>query len=41
LDQHHVVLLAQIVADLLLRQSFCFDRWKSALPLGHCLAAKH
>jgi hypothetical protein len=34
LDQRHVVLLAQIVADLLLSQSFCFDRRKSACPWG-------
>ena len=29
-----MVLLAQIVADLLLSQSFCFDRRKSACPWG-------
>ena len=38
-DQRHVVLLAQMVAGLLLSQTVCFDRWKSVLPLGHCLAS--
>jgi hypothetical protein len=38
-DQRHLVLLAQMVAGLLLSQTVCFDRWKTVLPLGHCLAA--
>jgi hypothetical protein len=38
-DQRHLVLLAWMVARLLLSQTVCFDRWKSVLPLGHCLAA--
>jgi len=38
-DQRHLVLLAQKVAGLLLSQTVCFDRWKTVLPLGHCLAA--
>lgn len=38
-DQSHLVLLAQMVADLLRSQSVCFDRWKTVLPLGHCLAS--
>lgn len=38
-DQRHLVLLAWMVAGLLLSQTVCFDRWKTALPLGHCLAA--
>ena len=38
-DQRHRVLLAWMVAGLLLSQTVCFDRWKSVLPLGHCLAA--
>jgi hypothetical protein len=28
-----------MVAGLLLSQTVCLDRWKSVLPLGHCLAA--
>ena len=36
-DQRHLVLLAQMVTGLLLSQTVCFDRWKSVLPLGHCL----
>lgn len=39
LDQRHLVLLAWMVARLLLSQSVCFDRWKTVLPLGHCLVA--
>lgn len=39
LDQRHLVLLAQMVTGLLLSQTVCFDRWKSVLPLGNCLAA--
>ncbi|WP_322774806.1 hypothetical protein [Synechococcus sp. CBW1107] len=23
----------------MLSQTVCFDRWKTVLPLGHCLAA--
>ena len=38
-DQRHLVLLAAMVAGLLLSQSVCFDRWKTVLPLGRCLAA--
>ena len=38
-DQRHLVLLAQRVAVLLLRQRACFDRWIPVLPLGHGLAA--
>ena len=38
-DQRHLVLLAWMAAGLLLSQTVCFDRWKSVLPLGHCLAA--
>jgi hypothetical protein len=38
-DQRHLVLLAWMVAGLLLSETVCFDRWKSRLPLGHCLAA--
>jgi hypothetical protein len=38
-DQRHRVLLAWMVAGLLLSQTVCFDRRKSVLPLGHCLAA--
>ena len=37
-DQRHRVLLGWMVAGLLLSQTVCFDRWKSVLPLGHCLA---
>jgi hypothetical protein len=32
-------MLAWMVAGLLLSQTVCFDRWKTVLPLGHCLAA--
>jgi len=39
LVQRHLVLLALMVAGLLLSQTVYFDRCKSALPLGHCLAA--
>jgi hypothetical protein len=39
LVQRHMVLLAWMVAGLLLSQTVYFDRCKSALPLGHCLAA--
>jgi hypothetical protein len=39
LVQRHLVLLAWLVAGLLLSQTVYFDRCKSALPLGHCLAA--
>jgi hypothetical protein len=38
-DHRHLVLLAWMVAGLLLSQTVCLDRWKSVLPLGHCLAA--
>lgn len=38
-DQRHLVLLSWMVAGLLLSQTVCFDRWKSVLPLGYCLAA--
>jgi len=38
-DQRHLVLLAQRVAVLLLRQRACFGRWIPVLPLGHGLAA--
>ena len=38
-DERQLVLLAWMVAGLLLGQSVCFDRWKTVLPLGHCLAA--
>jgi hypothetical protein len=38
-DQLHLVLSAQTVAGLLLSQTVCFDRWKTVLPLGHCLAS--
>jgi hypothetical protein len=38
-DQRHLVLLSWMVAGLLLSQTVCFDRWKTVLPLGHCLAA--
>ena len=38
-DQRHLVLLAWMVAGLLLSQTVCFDRWKTVLPLGNCLAA--
>jgi hypothetical protein len=39
LDQRHLVLLSLMVAGLLLSQTVCFDRWKTVLPLGDCLAA--
>ena len=39
LDQRHLVVLARMVTGLLLSQTVCFDRWKSVLPLGNCLAA--
>lgn len=39
LDQRHLMLLVWMVAGLLLSQTVCFDRWKTMLPLGHCLAA--
>ena len=38
-DQRHLVLLAWMVAGLLLSETVCFDRWKTRLPLAHCLAA--
>ena len=38
-DQRHLVLLGWMVAGLLLSETVCFDRWKSRLPLGHCLAS--
>jgi hypothetical protein len=38
-DQRHLVLLAWMVAALLLSETVCFDRWRSRLPLGHCLAS--
>ena len=38
-DQRHLVLLSWMVAGLLLSQTVCFDRWKTVLPLGDCLAA--
>ena len=38
-DHRHLVLLGWMVAGLLLSQTVCFDRWKTVLPLGHCLAA--
>ena len=38
LVQRHLVLLALMVAGLLLSQTVYFDRCKSALPQGHCLA---
>jgi hypothetical protein len=28
-----------MVTRLLLSQTVCFDRWKTVLPMGHCLAA--
>lgn len=37
--QRHMVLLAQMVAGLLLSQTVCFDRWKTVLLLGLCLAS--
>ncbi|MFZ9464381.1 MAG: hypothetical protein ACO262_12310, partial [Vulcanococcus sp.] len=33
------MLLAWMVAGLLLSETVCFDRWKTRLPLAHCLAA--
>jgi len=38
-DQRHLVLLAWMVTGLLLSETVCFDRWKTRLPLAHCLAA--
>ncbi len=38
-DQRHLILLVWMVAGLLLSETVCFDRWKSRLPLSHCLAA--
>ena len=38
-DRRHLVLLAWMVAGLSLSETVCFDRWKSRLPLAHCLAA--
>jgi hypothetical protein len=38
-DQRHMVLLAWMVTGLLLSQTVCFDRWKTILPMGYCLAA--
>ena len=38
-DQRHLVLLSWMLDGLLLSQTVCFDRWKTVLPLGHCLAA--
>ena len=38
-DQRHLTQLGWMVAGLLLSETVCFDRWKSRLPLGHCLAA--
>lgn len=38
-DQRHLTMLGWMVAGLLLSETVCFDRWKSVLPLGHCLAA--
>jgi hypothetical protein len=38
-DQRHLVLLGWMVAGLLLSETVCFDRWKTRLPLAHCLAA--
>jgi len=38
-DQRHLVLLAWMVAGLSLSETVCFDRWKTRLPLGYCLAA--
>ena len=38
-DRRHLVLLAWMVAGLLLSETVCFDRWKTRLPLGYCLAA--
>ncbi len=38
-DQRLLVLLAWIVSGLLLSQRVCFVRWKTVLPMAHCLAA--
>jgi hypothetical protein len=38
-DQRQLVLLAWMVSGLLLSQTVCFDRWKTVLPMAHCLAA--
>ena len=38
-DQRHLVLLAWMVVGLLLSETVCFDRWKTRLPLAHCLAS--
>jgi hypothetical protein len=38
-DRRHLVLLAWMVAGLLLSETVCFDRWKTRLPLAHCLAS--
>jgi hypothetical protein len=38
-DQRHLVLLGWMVAGLSLSETVCFDRWKTRLPLGYCLAA--
>ena len=37
-DQRHFVVLTSMVTRLLLSQTVCFDRWKTVLPMGHCLA---
>jgi hypothetical protein len=34
-----LVLLASMGTGLLLSQTVCFDRLKTVLPMGHCLAA--
>lgn len=36
-SERHLMLLAWMVAELLLSQSVCFDRWKHDLSLGCCL----
>ena len=38
-DRRHLVLLGWMVVGLLLSETVCFDRWKTRLPLAHCLAA--
>jgi hypothetical protein len=38
-DQRHLVLLGWMVSGLLLSETVCFDRWKTRLPLCHCLAS--
>jgi len=38
-DLRHLALLAWMVTGLLLSQTVCFDRWKTVLPMGYCLAA--